>query len=107
MVDDYWVALGWYFGYPECCIQAFLNPEHRQRYKMSNKFSRQLYGTGYVVCDRCNELKDARELLNYIAAHRHPKAEPFPKQGKVLRYMDEILLEFQLAHQEESDASSG
>lgn len=101
--DDPWIALGWYFGYPECCIQAFLNMEHLKGPYISD---RQLYGTGYVVCDTCHETKDTRELLNFIAENRHPSAPHFPKQGKVLKYMDEILLEFVLAHREESDAES-
>lgn len=102
--DDPWIALGWYFGYPECCIQAFLKLEHMQT--QASPFERKLFGTGYVVCNRCNETKDTRELLNYIAENRHPSAPHFPKQGKVLKYMDEILLEFALAHQEDSDAES-
>ena len=98
--DDGWIALGWYYGYPECCIQAFENMEHLISAVGKD---RQLYGTGYVVCDTCNETKSVYELLRFVAEHRHPDAPPFPLTDAdipVLMKLDDIIAEFNDAHGE-------
>lgn len=67
----YWTNLGRYFGYPECCIRAFLE----QDLPDFSTFD----GTGFRPCRACNALP-RHEVLTGIAQRRqHP--EPFPASG--------------------------
>ena len=66
-----WEVFGRYFGYPECCIKAFLIGSHRGGPK------RKLHGTGYIPCTECNEKLEC-ELLNSIKTNRKHYL-PFPE----------------------------
>lgn len=61
---------GHYYGYPECCIIAFLRFEHMFD---PDALSRPLIGTGFVPCKACSESHSAEELMGGINKRRqHP-----------------------------------
>jgi len=62
---------GQFYGFPQCCIDAFKTYGHVGQAK------RKLTGTGYIPCLACNEKSEA-ELLAAIEARRNPAAPPFP-----------------------------
>ena len=47
--DLNWIIAGIYFGFPECCIQQFLN------FDPYSNFGHYFDGTGFVPCDRCKK----------------------------------------------------
>jgi len=63
------------FGYPDCCIAAFLANTHR------GDRSRKLCGTGYVPCAACNARYTEQELVDHIKARRDPSLPAFPDPG--------------------------
>lgn len=71
---DTFEEYGEYFGYPECCIQAFMTMNHMH----SEDWRRYpLHGTGFVCCPTCAESKTEQQLMDEINARRdHPR--PFP-----------------------------
>lgn len=73
------IELGRYFGYPDCCIEAFLDRLYTPGDVLedSNKVNNKMHGTGYVPCPDCYE-KSKEELISTIKANRICK-EPFPK----------------------------
>lgn len=65
-----WFINGKKFGYPDCCIQAFLlNP---QAMPTNTVFT----GSGYRICHECNK-KDPTEVIMDINKRRDPKIQPF------------------------------
>ena len=69
-----WKTLGVYFGYPECCIEAFLTED------FSIRPTRKLSGTGYIPCAKCNEKYTEEELTENINKNRECPT-PFPDGG--------------------------
>ena len=65
-----WEIIGKQYGYPQCCIDEFLQLKHL------GDGPRKLCGTGYIPCVECNK-KTEQELIDVINANRtHPT--PFP-----------------------------
>lgn len=64
----YWTNLGRYFGYPDCCIRAFLE----QDFPTDGPFD----GTGYRPCHACAALPRDQVLEGIARRRRHH--EPFP-----------------------------
>lgn len=79
-----WELFGRFYGYPTCCVAAFINMEH-----LVNKTKRQFNGTGYIPCSSCNNLSEA-ELLATIASNRLC-SQPFPEEGDLLVVLDTML----------------
>lgn len=71
------VDMGIYYGYPMCCIGAFID---RMMDFKDNGYSktapRKFHGTGYIPCAVCNN-KSEDELLATIARNRRCR-KPFP-----------------------------
>lgn len=59
---DKWKIIGKQFGYPQCCIDAFVKLEHIG-------CERKLTGTGYIPCIECDK-KTEEELIMIINANR-------------------------------------
>jgi len=67
-----WQKYGELYGYPQCCIDAFISGES-QLYKSDKHFK----GCGYLPCSKCDQ-KTSEELLEVIKANRKfPR--PFPE----------------------------
>ena len=65
-------ALGLVFGYPECCVEAFLELRHL------GEPERKFHGTGFVPCETCDREKSVEQLRSEIdAARLH--SDPFPR----------------------------
>lgn len=67
-----WREIGTQYGYPACCIDAFVNLEHIKhpgRYKLD--------GTGYVPCRECNERYSEQEMADRINELRYKCLKPF------------------------------
>jgi hypothetical protein len=76
----WWYHLGELYGYPVCCIEAFV-------YRISNQISdnkkgyivhKDLDATGFIPCEHCSK-KPVTELLDYINLHRKENSV-FPKE---------------------------
>ncbi len=72
-----WEIVGKLCGYPECCIKEFCERMNGQGPPLARM--RQLTGTGYVPCAKCDE-KDVFELLHNIAINRDKRLKFFPNQ---------------------------
>ena len=78
----YWYNTGVHFGFPECCIEAFLEEDYDFP---PTSFD----GTGYRPCKLCSE-KEPEELIKYINANRkHPK--PFPDDSGFVGHFRETM----------------
>lgn len=84
-----WRILGRYFGFPECCIDEFIeyitgekNPFERE--------TRKLEGTGYIPCVECNK-KSVGELIDQIEKSR-TYHRPFPehREEEVMAHVAEM-----------------
>ena len=64
----YWRKSGEHFGYPECCIKAFLTGD----YSEYNPYN----GTGYRPCESCEELSMKEVIIGINKNRAHPY--PFP-----------------------------
>ncbi len=67
-----WEMWGKYFGFPSCCIEAFLKGEH----KKGGYFC----GTGFVPCEKCYD-KPVEEVMNVIKVNRICPT-PFENYGR-------------------------
>lgn len=69
--------LGNVLGYPECCVDFFIQNCGFNRewttYINSNPFS----GTGFISCPRCSE--NYERTKKFIELHRHPSLPKFPE----------------------------
>ena len=65
--DTYWRNTGEYFGFPPCCVEAFLAGKC-----VPSSFD----GTGFRTCAACAALPPAEVLAGIASRRRHP--EPFP-----------------------------
>lgn len=86
------LVVGEYLGYPECCIQEFINTLHlfNTSERISSLDERPLSGTGYRPCTDCSEKPDM-ELLAAIDARRDPTAFPFDDMGTTGAWIAAIL----------------
>ena len=79
-----WWLFGKYFGYPNCCIEAFMKGEHVKGLE-HNKF----YGTGYVPCKKCST-KNVDVIIKTINTNRisptmfENKIKPYTKDDLVI-----------------------
>ncbi len=69
-------TLGLFYGYPECCIEAFLTFSHLY----SGTEGRPFIGTGFIPCAKCSKEKTEEQLLAEIAKNRVYR-EAFPEDG--------------------------
>lgn len=68
MCDSYWYNHGIHFGYPECCIEAFIN-------KRDNLAEHSFFtGSGFRPCKTC-ATKEPSELIKIINKNRK---DPIP-----------------------------
>lgn len=74
-LKESWLIRGRYYGYPDCCIQAFLELEH-----LSDPEPRKLDGTGYVPCKDCNAKSE--EDLKHMIQSKRKALMPFPNENK-------------------------
>lgn len=72
---NHWAMMGLKYGYPTCCIVAFCHLDH-----IKDKKPRQLEGTGYVPCDRCNSQYGLMQLVCNINSNRDKSLMPFPNE---------------------------
>jgi len=86
------LVVGEYLGYPECCIQEFINTMHLYHLQEfdQGQSERPLHGTGYRPCTDCCE-KPVKELLAAIEARRDPTAYPFDEMGTTSAWIAAIL----------------
>ena len=78
----YWENTGVHFGFPSCCIKAFLT----EGYKFEDT---RFLGTGYRPCNTCNK-KHYDDLVEYINLNRkHPT--PFPDDSCFVEDYKEIM----------------
>lgn len=68
-----WDIFGKYYGFPQCCIDAFNAGLH-----IGDRVKRQFSGTGYIPCNACNQKTEA-ELLEAISQKRIA-SDPFPEE---------------------------
>lgn len=79
-----WIDLGQLFGYPNCCIQNFI--ERGVFIRCDSPVPKSLEGqsleidgvpTGYIMCEDCMKLP-VDVVISGINAHRHKNLKPFP-----------------------------
>lgn len=70
-----WWLHGKYYGYPSCCINAFLRGEQNH----DNIF----VGTGFLPCNSCSK-KDPDEILKIIGTNR-VCAKPFIDNSPIIK----------------------
>lgn len=71
--DQIWSNFGRYYGYPTCCIAAFVQLKHRE-YEERHELT--LEGWGFVPCKKCMTKSRVQLILEINAARQHPV--PFP-----------------------------
>lgn len=71
---DPWVEWGIYFGFPQCCIDAFVTLSHMVDPDLEN---RPLIGTGFICCPVCAATKTSDQLTAEINSQR-VCTKPFP-----------------------------
>ena len=65
----YWTNSGVHFGYPKCCIDAFLDEDYT--------YDKTIFtGTGYVPCNKCNKRTWYKLVEDINKNRKHPL--PFP-----------------------------
>ena len=62
------VIFGIAFGYPECCIKHF----HKRQFDgtLFDEPNKKLLGSGYVCCNKCNDLLPEKEMEDAINKRR-------------------------------------
>mgnify|MGYP003655461946 CR=1 FL=1 len=79
--NTYWTNTGKHFGFPDCCIQAFLDDNLPEVTPFD--------GTGYKPCKSCIKL-DQKVLVDYINTKRiHP--DPFPNSDTFVEVYRESM----------------
>lgn len=68
----YWLKMGLLFGYPQCCIESFLELRH-----LKHGIVMKLYGTGFIPCAKCNITKTEEQLIQEINKNRCKEFKPF------------------------------
>lgn len=81
--DLFGAVSGIFYGYPDCCIRAFMTPDRGTNHP--------LIGTGYIPCKAC-EKKTMGELITVIDRNRFCEV-PFP-HGLLARN-DRVYYEFE------------
>lgn len=73
---DYYVAMGKHFGYPDCCINQFI--ETTGALGSSQERVVAADGTGFLPCDKhAKQILDGKIKLEDLIKHRQAKS-PFP-----------------------------
>lgn len=67
----HWFKQGMLFGYPDCCIEAFITLNHL------GSDARKLNGTGFIPCAKCNHTKTEEEMIYEINLNRYLGYKPF------------------------------
>ena len=78
----YWEKTGVHFGYPKCCIDAFLKDEC-----IPSSFD----GTGYRTCVVCSKLTPESVVEGINSRRNHP--EPFPNSDTFVKKFRESFYE--------------
>lgn len=61
--EPYYVAAGLFFGFPECCIDGFLNDNYNHQTKVAHPEG-PYRGTGFVPCIACANMIEKRNNWN-------------------------------------------
>lgn len=77
----HWLKQGMLFGYPQCCIEAFLTLNHL------GSTERKLHGTGFIPCVCCNITKTEEQLIQEINSNRCREFAPFKALEPELLYV--------------------
>lgn len=74
---DKWIIFGIYYGYPYCCIEAFvrMSPDLNRE---TNPFK----GTGFLCCSECEQYS-IEDIVEYINNHRYFSV-PFNSDKSIL-----------------------
>lgn len=78
----HWLKQGKLFGYPDCCIEAFIALQH-----WNDGSPRKLHGTGFIPCVCCNITKTEEELVYEINLNRCKEFKPFKGLEPEMLYM--------------------
>jgi hypothetical protein len=79
----YWYNTGKHFGFPDCCIKAFI--EDNLPETNSSVFS----GTGYRPCENCSKIEPDELIVSINKRRSHPY--PFPDSRNFVRDFREDL----------------
>jgi len=72
---------GKYFGFPQCCIDYFVD-KIIVKQDLSVNPGNKMYGTGYVPCPDCNK-KSRVELINFINNNGRDHSKLFPSEDNM------------------------
>ena len=89
--DNYFPAMGRYYGYPECCIQAFID-DVNNRERLVTRTKRHKEGVHHIVCDHCHDSKSPQELLNDMMGRRLCSLHPNTERND----LDQVVIEAEL-----------
>ena len=81
----WWKVSGIFYGYPQCCIEAFCRLDHiQEESKTGSKALASLMGksTGFIPCRQCAEKLQTGELKLQDLISERKSELPFPKCGK-------------------------
>lgn len=91
MKKTYFDVWGKYFGFPKCCVRAFVKHEMNSDIGYSSFVGiRKLHLTGFVPCTKCNNNKTESELLTEIEKNRICDV-PFPETNNFIEEIDSII----------------
>jgi hypothetical protein len=77
----WWQASGIFYGYPQCCIEAFCRLDHiREQAKEGSSLASDMgKGTGFIPCGSCAEKLRSGELKLRDLISGRKADRPFPK----------------------------
>lgn len=83
---QYWSKAGRYFGYPECCIEWFIN---RIGYDVNEEQEAISNGNGFIACPACAKKVVTKEInfTDLIKNRIHPEPYPYDDIKTFLNYM--------------------
>lgn len=79
---DVWRIVGKMYGYPDCCIDAFIKLEHLDCQNLSADF---FYGSGFIPCKKHRGVH-MRTIKAYINTHRDKRFEKFEELDKLNKF---------------------
>lgn len=78
--DLSWEELGRHFGYPECCIDWFVNVRIRNVYRGFTQQQESVHGyNGFIPCPACAE-KVTKDTIHTLIKNRVCET-PYPNDG--------------------------
>lgn len=90
MSTNVWRVWGKWYGFPQCCVDAFCNFDRFKGPYGTSVGPRKLDGTGYIPCDECNTKYTEEELAaNIQKSRRCPYSSPY--EGRFIRSMKNLL----------------